>query len=1655
MNLTFKINTMNLHLYLKRKVVSRIAFLMMGILAMSFSAQAQTSKEYTDAEAGALVDDIEANAYSEYILTTDGGTYVFSDADLAGDVIIKAQDGLVNKPVITDAENSSGYRNFFDVQDGAFSLTIEGVAFDGTAVEPMMGIARMRSDNSSITIRDCEIYNFTTSNGVMRADKPGVAVTVEGTYIHDSNQRLIYLYDPSAAYGAVNVTNCTFANMTGPAAIYYRTSGGSTATGTDLIVDHCTFYNIPDGSKRVIEVGDEMTGTVSLTNSLFVNVGDSLENIPVIDYCYLGGFEKTVEGTNSLTTAPVFEDAENGDFSVVNAADLMGSDSETAGDLSWGVATTSENEYTAEDVARLIADINNNAHEEYILVTSGGVYDFTEAPDVTVTSTIKGAAGLEARPVLSFTSNPNNWAGIFRVRNTSEMITLTLENLEFDQSNEIGLLVRMDDPANIVVKDCYIHGNTNSNGLIRKQAGGGTVTIENTLVSDCKQRVVNLYTPDDIYGAVNLKNSTFTDIDGPVIYYRSSGTVAIGTDVTVDHVTFNNIGGSEGVFKFRDMTGLVVVKNSIFSNVAGSLEEEFVVADYCYVGGFETAPVATNSIETAPEFADAENNNFTLINADAMIAGDMQILGDLSWYNDVYPPKVYEELVKEDETHLRVQFNEIIDTETAAVAANYTLSGTFGLTGNPTEAVVAEDAMSVVLEVPDLSTIETNQTVVVTVENVTDVLGNAIEESNVATYTYLDETAPVISMEVLELTNENGVIATVQSSEAGMVYLVMDGEEQASVSDFEAAIENRKGASAVVETANTDVQVSVAGLLVGTYHAYAVDAYENISLQSENTVVITDPVAPEVTLEAQEVTNAANADGVMVASTEPGAIYLVLEGEVASTLSELEAAVDAAKGVMGTIELDGELEIAVSMAGVTPGNYYAYAVDMAGNISVVSEAVVAVTEYVPRVRYYTDEETDQLSNDIISANDGDVFVLTTSGGDYALSAWHKLTAKITIMADEDVTERPVLSNFQESSTYQMFRLYADGASLTLKGLEIDSKEHALYPMKYMIRAESNIGNYSIVAEDCHFHGTLKATGTIVKTYGGTYGDSLIFRNCIFEDMEAISMTGLSSEDSPQWDKLEISNCTFMNIPERVIAVRDQPSVNKEYPINIDHCTFYNVGSEDDDIIIADSMTMVTVTNSIFTNSPSPTIFDVYGDETGQSSIDYFNYYEVNTPVADGTGVVGANVWNQDPQFANAEEGDLTLGNTELFTLGSDGLPLGDLRWADVLGPKVKQEVLALTDSTLLIRFDEWIDTTTAINPDNYTMSGTAGISGTVSNVELYNFHAVVVTTGSFIGLTGLELTITVSGVEDLNGNAIDDAYNSVTYMVEQLLPVVFAEEQQATNASGETVIAQSSLGSGEIYIVLDGIAQETVADLDAAVAAGNGAKAPTVASYTDVEISTYAITPGMYYAYYVDGSGNMSDKDESPITITDGIAPDVSAEIQSATNGDDASVMVQSSEDNGKVYIVLDGVAQSTNADFITAVALKNAAVANVTAANTDVEISTSGLTAGIYYAYAIDAAGNISAMGENPINITIETGVDDLVENMLKVYTVNRRIRVTSDQDMIRSVAIYDLTGRNIVNQKNLNDIRYETDILKSGVYIVNAITVNDDLIIEKIVIK
>ena len=218
---------------------------------------------------------------------------------------------------------------------------------------------------------------------------------------------------------------------------------------------------------------------------------------------------------------------------------------------------------------------------------------------------------------------------------------------------------------------------------------------------------------------------------------------------------------------------------------------------------------------------------------------------------------------------------------------------------------------------------------------------------------------------------------------------------------------------------------------------------------------------------------------------------------------------------------------------------------------------------------------------------------------------------------------------------------------------------------------------------------------------------------------------------------------------------------------------------------------------------------------------------------------------------------------------------------------------------------------------------------------------------------------------------------------DQTPPVVAAAVQSVTNATGRTVNVSSSEGTGSVYIIEANMAHTTVSDFNLAITAKKGASGPVVTANTNVAVLTAGLTIGQYIAYAVDAAGNISlpsgDALATPttgniITITDGIAPTVTVALgQIATDQPGQLVNVKSSEAAGDVYIILEGINQANVADFNLAITAKKGATLAVTAANTDMTISTAGLLyAGRYYGYAVDASGNISAKSTNFVTINV-----------------------------------------------------------------------------------
>ena len=186
-------------------------------------------------------------------------------------------------------------------------------------------------------------------------------------------------------------------------------------------------------------------------------------------------------------------------------------------------------------------------------------------------------------------------------------------------------------------------------------------------------------------------------------------------------------------------------------------------------------------------------------------------------------------------------------------------------------------------------------------------------------------------------------------------------------------------------------------------------------------------------------------------------------------------------------------------------------------------------------------------------------------------------------------------------------------------------------------------------------------------------------------------------------------------------------------------------------------------------------------------------------------------------------------------------------------------------------------------------------------------------------------------------------------------PLVSNTVQTVSNLPGQYVLARSNEATGKLYIIKENVDQTTIAQLEAAVASGNGRAVYITAANLDHALSTANLPDGRYFAYAIDAAGNKSLKGTNAITVQDRLAPTVFVAAQAKVNSLGTVVYVQSSEANSIVYLCLEGVPQQSKLQLDAAVAAHQAAKQFAGSANTDVPVSVYGLVAGNYHAYAVD----------------------------------------------------------------------------------------------------
>ncbi|MFY0599042.1 MAG: Ig-like domain-containing protein [Cyclobacteriaceae bacterium] len=309
-----------------------------------------------------------------------------------------------------------------------------------------------------------------------------------------------------------------------------------------------------------------------------------------------------------------------------------------------------------------------------------------------------------------------------------------------------------------------------------------------------------------------------------------------------------------------------------------------------------------------------------------------------------------------------VQIRARVSTESYAdVESSVTIAG--GDLGNTITVTVLDATIAGLTNFADGATL--NFTAVIS-----DVAGNTTTGTTSQDLD-VDETAPTASAPMNGAESLRGGVtstSTVQSTEAGAIYLVLNGVSATSQSEIDAAVlANNAFLGEGSATAGNPFTVTPGGALNnGIYDIYAIDAAGNVSAGVGGwlTVDNTAPTASAPTNGAETLRGGVTSTST-VQSTEAGAIYLVLNGVSATSQSEIDAAVLANNAFLGEGSATAGNPFTVTPGGaLNDGVYDIYAVDAAGNVSVGVGGWLTVDNTSPSA--FSINSASSLTNTIVS-----------------------------------------------------------------------------------------------------------------------------------------------------------------------------------------------------------------------------------------------------------------------------------------------------------------------------------------------------------------------------------------------------------------------------------------------------------------------------------------------------------------------------------------------------------------------------------------------------------------------------------------------------------------------------------------------------------------
>lgn len=295
------------------------------------------------------------NANSGDIIEMAAGTYVESNGDyiaFAGkDVTVRAAEGaeVIIQPQVPVQITEGGCAHFVNVKIDASRLLeladwYEHLMYPADAAE-----------NNRIILEGCELYGFNLNKSMLYCSTSNVlsAITIDNCYIHNNMKSILFVENTSAAITA-QVTNSTFANHAqGATDSYWAGIIDLRNANANLLVDHCTFYNVIPMNTDYSCVSKITLANGYASNCIFMlpTAQDGIRAMRgvtatnCITFNYLKdsgtGIHSSVTQNNCVQVDPLFVDAANGDFTLGDGSPaLTMNDGAPIGDPRWAAAPT-------------------------------------------------------------------------------------------------------------------------------------------------------------------------------------------------------------------------------------------------------------------------------------------------------------------------------------------------------------------------------------------------------------------------------------------------------------------------------------------------------------------------------------------------------------------------------------------------------------------------------------------------------------------------------------------------------------------------------------------------------------------------------------------------------------------------------------------------------------------------------------------------------------------------------------------------------------------------------------------------------------------------------------------------------------------------------------------------------------------------------------------------------------------------------------------------------------------------------------------------------------------------------------------------------------------------------------------------------------------